>query len=383
MALPQDFWQNEHMFHRFRSKPCQRLLRSGICEWHSQCQFSHDPEWPRRPPNKHNYSPVICPNLRPVVINDTGEVKLENHCPAGLACAFAHTKDEVLYHPSLFKTTMCEEHRLLMTDVRGARRSKNRPRCHRYYCPFAHGKQELRSSPMAPEQREAAISAIASFVPAVCCSVCTHNQLGPPCPETPAYTGNGQQAQAQESLWGQNEAQLWQGTSQPLLSEMLLGRNTADRATSEGTNPHVWNANPWLQQPLQPQASNLSSLSTLNVAKQDYATIPPARAPQDTESDDGEVDINSEICKQTLRFLDEISTEESGSEDNPSSSNGSKDADHMLPLSYSSEISVETGYGGFSSIWQPQKASWVPDASRREPWHATNCWSIRSTDRCP
>jgi len=365
------------MFHRFRSKPCQRLLRSGICEWHSQCQYSHDPEWPRRPTNKHNYSPVLCPHLRPVVINDAGEVQLENHCPAGFSCAYSHTKDEVLYHPSVFKTTMCEEHRMLMIDLRGARRSKHRPRCHRYYCPFAHGKQELRSSSLVPEQIEAAIRAIGVLPPAVCCGICTHNQIGQPCPEEASYAGNA--SQAQENLWGPNE--VWAGASQPLLSEMLLGSNAADRSASD--HPNVWNAHAWLQQP-QPQAG-LSMLPAPPATRQEFAGISPPRPSQELEPDDGEVDINSEICKQTLRFLDEISTEESGSEDLPSSSNDGKDVDPPFSQGYRQELSMEPGYSNasFSPMWNLQDASWAPDASGQELWQGSNCWSMRSVDRYP
>lgn len=180
MALQQDFWQNEHMFHRFRSKPCQRLLRSGFCEWHSQCQYSHDPEWPRRPPNKHHYTPVLCPHAQNIVLSGGGnEVYSTSLCPAGLSCNFAHTKDEVLYHPQVFKTSLCEEHRNLGGDQRTARR-KIRSRCHRYYCPFAHGKQELRTSPLTPEQVEDCIRALSVLPHGLCCGVCSHrSQLVP------------------------------------------------------------------------------------------------------------------------------------------------------------------------------------------------------------
>jgi len=60
---------------------------------------------------------------------------------------------------------------------RGAKAAKRR-RCHRYYCPFAHGNQELRSSPLSAQQREACIAAIENFPSDKCCKVCAPHFTG-------------------------------------------------------------------------------------------------------------------------------------------------------------------------------------------------------------
>jgi hypothetical protein len=72
--------------------------------------------------------------------------------------------EEVLFHPETFKTTICSE------QPRGRKRNK----CHRYYCPFAHGEQELRESKYSTEQLEAFYQALAEvFHSDTCCQFCT------------------------------------------------------------------------------------------------------------------------------------------------------------------------------------------------------------------
>lgn len=178
MAMPTDFWRNDQMLNIFRTKPCQRLARDGVCGWRSQCQFSHDPTWPRRQPRRYNYSPELCPNIRVVEDALGGTERIENNCTAGQRCPWAHSKEEVLFHPHIFKTTLCEEH----TNNTGSKektRNAKKNRCHRYYCPFAHGSDELRTSPLTAEQRERCIRASEVFPSDVCCMVCTRHWVVP------------------------------------------------------------------------------------------------------------------------------------------------------------------------------------------------------------
>mmetsp|Transcript_101912 Transcript_101912/g.283580 ORF Transcript_101912/g.283580 Transcript_101912/m.283580 type:complete len:323 (-) Transcript_101912:139-1107(-) len=169
MAMPTNFWRNEQMLNIFRTKPCQRLARDGVCRWRSQCQYSHCPEWPRRQPRKYVYSPEVCPNLH----SATG-------CLAGLNCPKAHSKEEVLFHPHFFKTSLCKEHasHAMQRGSRSARSSK-RHRCHRYYCPFAHGSEELRSTPLSEEQRQQILRSLEMFPSDDCCTACTRYWLTP------------------------------------------------------------------------------------------------------------------------------------------------------------------------------------------------------------
>jgi len=430
MALPQDFWQNEHMFHRFRSKPCQRLLRSGICEWHSQCQFSHDVEWPRRPPSKHNYSPALCPHIRPVM-NNSGEVQLENTCPNGLSCRYSHTKDEVLYHPSMFKTSLCEEHRSLTSDQRSARRSKHRPRCHRYYCPFAHGKQELRTSPLTPEQRESLVGAIGIFAHGGCCGICTNNQIGPgmamPMGSMDDSSGMGygstmpmvHEASIQQS-------QLWAGATQSsdmnsMLSQMVLPGGSAE-TTLDITEERPWGVSPWLQQqqpqqqqqqqqhqqqqqqqqPQQQQqqqqeqqpsllqqqaggfhsASAIKAMQGLTVSKEalqpQMLNVQAEQVQQEAEAHDGELDLESEIYDRAVRFLDELSTEESDGSEPEHIAMNNKEANIQL-----TQPVKEFDLGALPPDWNPQEA-WVADVNGQDPWQVDvgmHYWNMPSMSR--
>mmetsp|Transcript_67744 Transcript_67744/g.177640 ORF Transcript_67744/g.177640 Transcript_67744/m.177640 type:complete len:362 (-) Transcript_67744:58-1143(-) len=188
MAMPTDFWRNEQMLNVFRTKPCQRLAQDGLCEWKSQCQFSHSVDWPRRPPRRYKYSPEICRNLRCAQGVKTGEVQIKSVCPAGLRCLMAHSKEEVLFHPHMFKTILCEEH-CAQGNQRNLRSGK-RARCHRYYCPFAHGQGELQTSPLTFEQREQYLKAVEIFPAEDCCSACTRHWHPPAATENPNKEAN-------------------------------------------------------------------------------------------------------------------------------------------------------------------------------------------------
>lgn len=178
--MPTDFWRNEQMLNIFRTKPCQRLAKDGLCGWRSQCQFSHCLDWPRRHPRRHNYTPDVCPHLH-TVIND-GTMYFENRCTEGLRCPRAHSKEEVLFHPHIFKTVLCEEHGNATRSSRHSRSGK-RTKCHRYYCPFAHGNEELQQSPLSEEQRERCIKAAEIFPSDICCGYCTRHFRVPERPQ--------------------------------------------------------------------------------------------------------------------------------------------------------------------------------------------------------
>jgi len=178
--MPTNFWRNEQMLNIFRTKPCQRLARDGVCRWRSQCQYSHCPEWPRRQPRKYAYSPELCPLVRATEGADGGPAQVESLCPAGLNCPKAHSKEEVLFHPHFFKTSLCKEHasQSIQRNSRSSRGSR-RHRCHRYYCPFAHGSEELRSSPLTQEQRDHCMQTLNLLPSDECCNVCMRYWLAP------------------------------------------------------------------------------------------------------------------------------------------------------------------------------------------------------------
>jgi len=102
---------------KFRSKLCERLLATGNCAFGDRCQYSHT-DRPRRNPLKAKYGPTRC--------------ECPDSCAAGLECTFAHSRDEELYHPLMYKTSMCP----------------GDPSCQGYYCPFAHHADDLKPAPI-------------------------------------------------------------------------------------------------------------------------------------------------------------------------------------------------------------------------------------------
>lgn len=107
---------------RFRTKPCERLLAQGKCDFQDKCQYSHS-SWVRRNPCKVAYQPIRCN---------------KENCPEKRQCRFAHSEEEVLYHPLTYKVSMCGVG------------------CRGFYCPFAHGRHELRSGVEAEVQAQSA-----------------------------------------------------------------------------------------------------------------------------------------------------------------------------------------------------------------------------------
>ncbi|GAW79726.1 D13 protein [Plasmodium gonderi] len=157
---------SEDDLYRFRTKQCLRIVK-GSCEFgQDRCQYSHSAEWIRRCPyyislpSYLRYIPVSCPfgkrekneseedkeKIKNIfrnsihLTNKDGSVnnnfykyieeKNINKCPLGVECPLAHTKEEIDYHPLVYKTKRCEYF-------------KN-ANCNRYYCPNLHGLAEQR-----------------------------------------------------------------------------------------------------------------------------------------------------------------------------------------------------------------------------------------------
>ncbi|ANQ06717.1 Uncharacterized protein PCOAH_00011240 [Plasmodium coatneyi] len=157
---------SEEDLYRFRTKQCLRLAKGG-CEFGlDRCQYSHSAKWIRRCPyyislpSYLRYIPVSCPFFMKkgkqtdqdeeerntifrnslFLTNKDGSVnnnfykyieeKNQSKCPLGVECPLAHSKEEIDYHPLLYKTKRCEDYM--------------QANCNRYYCPNLHGLAEQR-----------------------------------------------------------------------------------------------------------------------------------------------------------------------------------------------------------------------------------------------
>lgn len=119
----------------FRSVVCGSHLQ-GKCKDSDRCPYSHCLTWQRRNPNEHYYSPKLCPEI--CFIKNNEKMNLIRRCKKGKLCTFAHSKEEQLYHPLMYKTKECSLY----------------PNCNRYYCPFSHGIKQIRTSEMVRESIE-------------------------------------------------------------------------------------------------------------------------------------------------------------------------------------------------------------------------------------
>ena len=80
------------------------------------CKFAHVGEnkgWLRRDPNVYSYSDKLCPYTTVIKSDDPSfDPSLNgchvNGCKDGLLCKFAHSQEEVDYHPKRYKTKLCE-----------------------------------------------------------------------------------------------------------------------------------------------------------------------------------------------------------------------------------------------------------------------------------
>ncbi|EWC73503.1 hypothetical protein C923_05805 [Plasmodium falciparum UGT5.1] len=122
---------SEEDLSRFRTKQCKRLLNGGCNFGLDRCQYSHNEFWNRRCPfylsdsSFIRYITVMCPD-----VETRGDGSINSLCLRGGECPFAHSTEEILYHPLFYKTKRCEDYK------KGS--------CNTYYCPFIHGLAETR-----------------------------------------------------------------------------------------------------------------------------------------------------------------------------------------------------------------------------------------------
>jgi hypothetical protein len=76
---------------------------------HEFCGMAHvevNGGWLRRDPNVHWYKDEFCPSV--VKIQDkSGRSFIINECPNGVNCKFAHSHEEMIYHPHRYKSKPC------------------------------------------------------------------------------------------------------------------------------------------------------------------------------------------------------------------------------------------------------------------------------------
>jgi len=117
---------DEFFIHKFKTAWCPIGAQH---DWQT-CVYAHNYQDARRPPDV-GYGPRPCAYWKDSDHNS----EYEERCPLGYRCPYAHGAKEQLYHPSCFKTAVCQEwrvascprgslcaflHKLFDTNVRGA-----------------------------------------------------------------------------------------------------------------------------------------------------------------------------------------------------------------------------------------------------------------------
>lgn len=131
-ALTDDFFM-----YRFKTFWCP----VGVPHDWQNCAYAHNYQDARRNP-KIGYGPKPCPHWQ----RKETTLEYEQRCPKGIRCPYSHGAKEQLYHPSYFKTVVCQDWQ------------KNAcPRGH--LCAFWHSKSEQRNLFQKPDFKfEAALS---------------------------------------------------------------------------------------------------------------------------------------------------------------------------------------------------------------------------------
>ncbi|KAK1442916.1 hypothetical protein BgAZ_304340 [Babesia gibsoni] len=120
--------------HRVLTELELATFRTSFCTNHHQnkcpnsdsCEKSHCLTWQRRNPYEISYCPQLCPEIQ--FVKKSRKMVLYRRCTRGKNCNFAHSKEEELYHPLVYKTKQCSAY----------------PKCSRYFCPFVHAQSEMR-----------------------------------------------------------------------------------------------------------------------------------------------------------------------------------------------------------------------------------------------
>ncbi|KAL8430080.1 hypothetical protein ACSSS7_006158 [Eimeria intestinalis] len=124
--------QQQHQ-HQQQHQYQQRQHQQPQCGFGAaRCNYSHNTHWIRRcpvylkEPSALRYLPYLCSN----VLLGPRETIQDNCCPYGAFCPFAHSREELIYHPLVYKLKPCAAHRY--------------GRCKAFYCWKAHGPLDIR-----------------------------------------------------------------------------------------------------------------------------------------------------------------------------------------------------------------------------------------------
>lgn len=160
----------------YKTRRCEGFPWNCLCNGYD----FHRAEERRRGPDIR-YLPMACPAVKPYVNSEWGDPA---HCPHGDGCQYAHTLLELMYHPQVYKTGLCDHF---------AEHQRTKWRCvwHRR-CAHAHGRDDLRSKDEAAEEWRVHTEALRAGVapPTMALLFGPHGTRVPEPPPDPTLTGH-------------------------------------------------------------------------------------------------------------------------------------------------------------------------------------------------
>jgi len=93
--------------HKFRTTWCAKRYDHD----HEFCGMAHveiNDGWLRRNPTIHPYKDVMCPLVTKITDKSVSPNSfMLNECPKGVKCEYAHSFEELTYHPNRYKSSVC------------------------------------------------------------------------------------------------------------------------------------------------------------------------------------------------------------------------------------------------------------------------------------
>jgi hypothetical protein len=141
---------------KFRSEWCCKRYDHNL----SLCRYAHasiNQGWLRRDPTKFQYCAKMCPNVFRI---DNEAIFLSgchvNACKDGVHCRYAHSQEEINFHPDVYKTIPCESFRRSIISC------ESKDICpHFHHCDQHSGRYSRRQMDWSPRTKSVSSAAAA------------------------------------------------------------------------------------------------------------------------------------------------------------------------------------------------------------------------------
>ncbi len=165
-TVPEPWAKSADVLGQMNSNELSKFRNTWCCKRYDHdeglCRFAHvsvNKGWLRRDPTKYQYCEKMCPHVAVIKSSEGGILNGVhiNACKHGMNCKFAHSQEEVDYHPKRYKSKVCEL-------AKGASRCchlqdicphshPNHPGHHHRPCRHGHGSSKRHESSTNPRSK--------------------------------------------------------------------------------------------------------------------------------------------------------------------------------------------------------------------------------------